>query len=648
MYKFIKLLFCGIYSIGKNLRIPFFFSFHFKNFSFNQKMNNKKRNFTVFSEKIFFKIFPKIKIQEDKSMETKCVFAEKIFSFQFKKRKKAHFGSKVLQKKFRFINFVGIEEFLPQIREFIILPVINFRLFRETNLETSKGILLNGPPGSGKTLLVHTIAGELNLPIFYLSLQKIFNSLSGVNGKKIQNLFKLASKNSPSILFIDEIENFVPKKESGLRDYEKNLFYQLLFSIDELKKNKNICVIMIAATTSPDQIDNSVSSLVKFDNEIKFKFPTFSTRLKIITDLTPSPPLFFDFDPEFLASTTKNYLSGDLFRLISVCINLSLSRFSRSLMKSSFCEEEEENTKSFITKKDLNRAKILIDPNLSRNGFTDIPNIQWSNIGALEKIKLVLSRYIIEPIKYEHKNLFGYDHGIGLLLYGPPGCGKTLLINAVVRESGANFIFVKGPEILNKFLGESEKGIRKIFLKAKMFDPTIIFFDEFDSVASKRELSQDSPGTSSNDRIVNQLLTEIDSLTREHKIYFIGATNRPSCIDKALLRPGRIDKILPVPYPSLEGKFLILKTILKNIKHIPYLNLSLFMKTLAENLTGADLHLLLKEASVDSGKSLIKYLFVESRNSGLSIICPNLLGTKNFHYGMNKIKSNQKVKTQFL
>jgi ribosome biogenesis ATPase len=374
MYKFIKLLFCGIYSIGINLKIPYFFSFHFKNFSFNQKMNNKKQNFTLFSEKIFFKIFPKIKTKEDNSMETKDMFAEKIPSPQFKICKKAQLESKVLQKKFRFINFAGIEEFLPQIREFIILPVIKFRLFQETNLETSKGILLKGPPGSGKTLLVHTIAGELNLPIFYLSLQKIFNSLSEVNGKKIQNLFKLASKNSPSILFIDEIEKFVPKKESGLRDYEKNLFHQLLFSIDELRKNKNMCVIMIGATSSPDQIDNSISSLVKFDNEIKFKVPTFSTRLKIISNLTHRPPLFFDFEPEFLASTTKNYLSGDLFRLISVCINLSLSRFSRSLMKSSYCEEK-ENTNTFVTKKDLNKAKILIDPNLSRNGFTDIPKI---------------------------------------------------------------------------------------------------------------------------------------------------------------------------------------------------------------------------------------------------------------------------------
>lgn len=238
MYKFIKYLFCGIYSIGKNLKIPFFFSFHFKNFSFNQKMNNKKQNFIVFSEKKFFKIFPKIKIKEDNRIEKKDIFAEKISNLQFKICKKVPLGSKISQKKFRFINYAGIEEFLPQIREFIFLPVINFRLFRETNLETSKRILLKGPPGSGKTLLVHTLAGELNLPIFYLSFQKIFNSVSEVNGKKIQSLFNLASKNSPSILFIDEIENFAPKKENGLRDYEKNLLYQLLFSIDELKKKK--------------------------------------------------------------------------------------------------------------------------------------------------------------------------------------------------------------------------------------------------------------------------------------------------------------------------------------------------------------------------------------------------------------------------
>jgi len=647
MHKFAKLLLCGIYSIFKDSKIPFLFSFYSTNFSFIQKIDKSRRNFVFFSEKKFLKIFPKIKTLKDRDIKLKNNFEKKISYLQFKSNKQSSSKYRIFGKKLRFTDFAGIEEFLPEIREFIILPVINYRLFQETNLDTSKGILLKGPSGSGKTLLVHVIAGELNLPIFYLSSQKIICSVSGINGKKIQNIFKLASDNSPSILFIDEIENFAPKKESGLRDYEKNLSYQFLTLIDELKNNKEICVILMGATSFIDQVDDSIWRPGRFDNEIKFKVPAYSTRLKIINNLRTSSSFFFDFEPKVLASSTKNYLSGDLFRLISVSANLSLSRLSRTLLKTSFCEKKRKNIKFFIKEKNLNKAKLIISRNLSREGFSNIPDVKWSNIGSLEKIKLVLSRYIIEPIKHSHKNLFGYDHGLGLLLYGPPGCGKTLLINAVVKESGANFIFVKGPEILNKFLGESEKGIRKIFLKAKMFDPSIIFFDEFDSVASKRELSQDSTSPSSNDRIVNQLLTEIDSLTRGHKIYFIGATNRPNYIDKALLRPGRIDKILPVPYPNLEGKIIIIKTILKNIKYLPHLNLFLFVKPLLQNLTGADLHLLLKEASIDAGKSPVKYLFIKSRESGLSVINSNLLGTKNLYYGIKKIKTNNEIKIQF-
>ena len=319
-------------------------------------------------------------------------------------------------------------------------------------------------------------------------------------------------------------------------------------------------MIIIGATNFLDQLDDSIRRPGRFDKEIKFKIPSFLTRLKIIQNLLVKSSFNFKFNTHSLALATKGFVSGDLFQLISFAASFSVSRLSRTLIKSNYREKEKtKDFNFFITQKDLDKAKKLIDPGLLKNGFNSVPEIWWSDIGALDKIKKVLSKYIIEPIRFPLKRISNHNQGVGLLLYGPPGCGKTLLINAAVRESGANFIFVKGPEILNKFLGESEKGIRKIFLRAKLFDPTIIFFDEFDSVASKRELSQESPGSLSNDRIVNQLLTEIDSIEKGKKIYFIGATNRPGNIDKALLRPGRIDKMLPVPYPNLEEKFLILK-----------------------------------------------------------------------------------------
>lgn len=342
MHKFAKLLLCGIYSIFKDSKIPFLFSFYSTNFSFIQKIDKSRRNFVFFSEKKFLKIFPKIKTLKDRDIKLKNNFEKKISYLQFKSNKQSSSKYRIFGKKLRFTDFAGIEEFLPEIREFIILPVINYRLFQETNLDTSKGILLKGPSGSGKTLLVHVIAGELNLPIFYLSSQKIICSVSGINGKKIQNIFKLASDNSPSILFIDEIENFAPKKESGLRDYEKNLSYQFLTLIDELKNNKEICVILMGATSFIDQVDDSIWRPGRFDNEIKFKVPAYSTRLKIINNLRTSSSFFFDFEPKVLASSTKNYLSGDLFRLISVSANLSLSRLSRTLLKTSFCEKKKK------------------------------------------------------------------------------------------------------------------------------------------------------------------------------------------------------------------------------------------------------------------------------------------------------------------
>jgi len=551
-------------------------------------------------------------------------------------------------KKYRFTDYAGIEEFFSNIQELIIWPTLNYRLYGKRNIETSKGILLSGPPGCGKTLLVHVLAGELNLPIFYLTPHKISNPLSGLNEKKIQNLFQVASKNSPSIIFIDNIDIIAIKKDNNSHDYEKKLLYQLMSSIDEIRTNRDICVIIIGATNYLDQLDDSVRRTGRFDKEIKFKIPSFSTRFKILRGLESNSSFIFDFNVQSLGLKTKGYVSGDLFQLISIASSFTVSRLGRTLIRGKYREKNNNDFRFLISQRDLDKAKNLIDPGLLKNGFNTVPEINWSDIGSLDQIKKVLSRYIIEPIRFPYKKIVNSDRGIGILLYGPPGCGKTLLVNAVVHESGANYIFVKGPEVLNKFLGESEKGIRKIFCRAKLFDPTIIFFDEFDSVASKRELFQESTGSSSNDRVVNQLLTEIDSIKEGKRVFFIGATNRPNIIDKALLRPGRIDKILPVPYPNLEGKFLILKTIFKNVNHLPYLNLNLFGGTLKKNFTGAELNLAFKEASIDASRSGVNYFLFSSIISGIFVDISVLIGTKNLHYGLSSVVFNRKAKNLFV
>jgi len=652
-FKSTKLIICGVHSIVVGMKISLFFSFNLINLSYVKKNLEKNEKMIEFSKIRFFIIFPdsnplKTLIQVNNNLRIKSNASKKEI-YKVNKIEKINLSPfNNFNKKYRFTDYAGIEDLFSNIQELIIWPTLNYRLYGRRDLETSKGILLSGPTGCGKTLLVHAIAGELNLPIFYLTPNKISNPLSGLNEKKIQNLFRIAAKNSPSIIFIDDIDTIALKRDFNSRDYEKKIIYQLMYSIDELRVNRDICVIIIGATNYLDQLDDSIRRPGRFDKEIEFKIPSFTTRFKILKDLKYNSSFFFDFDVQSLALKTKGYVSGDLFQLISISASFTISRLGRTLIKGKYREKNNDDVKFLITQRDLDKAKTLIDPGLLKNGFTTVSKISWSDIGALDQIKKVLSRYIIEPIRYPCKKIDNVKRGIGILLYGPPGCGKTLLVNAVVHESGANFIFVKGPEVLNKFLGESEKGIRKIFSRAKLFDPTIIFFDEFDSLASKRELFQESTSSSSNDRVVNQLLTEIDSIGVGKRVFFIGATNRPNIIDKALLRPGRIDKILPVPYPNLEGKFLILKTIFKYVSYLPYLNLNLFAESLNKNFTGAELNLTLKEASVDASRSGINYLLFSNSVSGIFFNLSILIGTKNLHYGLNNVIFNRNFKSQFV
>ena len=526
IFKISKLFLCGVFSNKINPKTSRLFFWILNDLNIiGKKVIGKIESLDIFLN-IFFEIFPKMNIFTNSTKKIVNFYKNGIpikVSY-FEKNKNSGEKKQLIKnenRKLRFVDFAGIENFLPEIQKFIICPIVNFRLYRDKNLKASNGILLSGPSGSGKTLLVHVIAGELNLPIFYLSLYKINNSVSGIDGKKIQNLFNLASKNSPSIILIEELDTIASNAEHYSNVYEKKLLQQLILCIDKIKKNTEICVMIFATARSSEQIDGVVRRPGRIDNEIKFNIPCFSTRLKLIENMSSKFSFDDDFKPNSLALTTKGYVSGDLFHLLSLAASFTVFRLSYTLISSNYRKKIPlQNLDIMINIQDLDKAKILIDSGLIKNGFNMIPEVQWSEIGALDQVKRVLSKYIVEPIKFPYKKLDAHDNGFGILLYGPPGCGKTLLVSAIVRESGANFIFVKGPEILNKFLGESEKGIRNIFSRAKLFNPTIIFFDEFDSVAAKRELVQGSNNSSSSDRVVNQLLTEIDSIEKKKKNLF--------------------------------------------------------------------------------------------------------------------------------
>ena len=341
-YKLCKLLLCGVYNFLRDKELPSYFLIFVNHNFLNNGFLDKNKKYVDLSKTKFLEMFPKIKfikyLKEDiLNFNENCTIKNENLiknKFSFLTHQKVAFGK---NGNYRFSDYAGMKNFLQYIQELIILPIINFRLYKEENLELSRGIILNGPPGCGKTFLVDVIGGELNLPIFYLFPHKLSNPLSGINEKKIQKLFEMASKNSPSILFIDDIDLLALKRDNGSREHEKKLFSQLLFSLDELKKNKRVCVIVLGATNFLDQLDDSIRRPGRFDKEINFKIPSVSTRLEIIKSL--GTKFSFSFDTESLALETKGYVSGDLFNLISIAASFTISRLSKTLIASCYREK---------------------------------------------------------------------------------------------------------------------------------------------------------------------------------------------------------------------------------------------------------------------------------------------------------------------
>ncbi len=479
----------------------------------------------------------------------------------------------------------GLQEEIRKIREMVELPLKYPELFERLGVEAPKGVLLYGPPGTGKTLLAKAVANETNAAFFSISGPEIMSKYYGESEERLREIFRQAEENSPSIIFIDEIDAIAPKREEVTGEVEKRVVSQLLALMDGLKPRGR--VVVIAATNRPNAIDPALRRPGRFDREIEIGVPNKQGRLEILQIHTRGMPLAENVDLEKIASITHGFVGADLAAL---CKEAAMRALRRILPEIDFEKDTipaEILNKITVTMDDFMDALKDVEPSAMREVLIEVPNVKWEDIGGLNDVKLELQEAVEWPLKYPE--LFEHMDAKpprGILLYGPPGTGKTLLAKAVANESEANFISVKGPELLSKWVGESEKAVREVFRKAKQAAPSIIFFDEIDAIAPMRGGGYgDSHVT---ERVISQLLTELDGIEELRGVVVIAATNRPDIVDPALLRPGRFDKLLPVPLPDLEARREILNIHLRRKPLTEDVNIDELAER-TEGYTGADL-----------------------------------------------------------
>ncbi|BCR97590.1 putative AAA family ATPase/60S ribosome export protein Rix7 [Aspergillus luchuensis] len=525
----------------------------------------------------------------------------------------------------------GLDDVVQELGDLVILPMTRPQVYMSSNVQPPRGVLLHGPPGCGKTMIANAFAAELGVPFISISAPSVISGMSGESEKALREYFEEAKRIAPCLIFIDEIDAITPKRESAQREMEKRIVAQLLTCMDDLalEKTDGKPVIVLAATNRPDSLDAALRRGGRFDKEINMTVPSEPVREQILRALTRKMRLVDDLDFKTLAKRTPGFVGADLNDLVATAGAAAIKRYLE-LLKSNSGEEMEmeiegeadiispkvkelrrlithaketpigdETQTVLVSNADFFTALPKIQPSSKREGFATIPDTTWADIGALGGIRDELSTAIVEPIKNPeiYANV-GITAPTGVLLWGPPGCGKTLLAKAVANESRANFISVKGPELLNKFVGESERAVRQVFVRARSSVPCVIFFDELDALVPRRDdtLSEASA------RVVNTLLTELDGLGSSRQgLYVIAATNRPDIIDPAMLRPGRLETLLFVNLPSPLERVEILQTLVRNLP----IEFNEDLRRLAEEcegFSGADLGSLLRRA----GYSAIK------------------------------------------
>ena len=561
----------------------------------------------------------------------------------------------------RLSDLGGIEDSLRAIRELILCPLVHPELYSWLGVDPPRGVLLHGPPGCGKTTLAHAIAREAGVPFFSIAAPEIVAGVSGESEAKIRQLFAAASAAAPSIVFIDEVDAIVPKRESAGRQMESRIVAQLLASMDALNDGgaaagvgsaasaeatdaddeyagaapRRAHVTVIGATNRPDGMDAAMRRAGRFDREIMLGIPDEAARGRILAVQAKKLRLAGGLDLAEIARRTPGYVGADLSALAKEAAASAVSRIFTKLAGEEGVDgrgegdgadgggggggsglmgggrlgdrrplDADELSSLAITTDDFAQALTRVQPSAQREGFTTTPEVTWEDVGSLTEVREELAFSVVEPIAHPARfQAMGLAVSTGVLLYGPPGCGKTLVAKATANEANANFISIKGPELLNKYVGESERAVRTLFARARAAAPCVLFFDELDSLAPRR--GNDS-GNQASERVVNQLLTEMDGLEARSATFVVAATNRPDMIDPAMLRPGRLDKLLYVPLPPPDGRAAILRTLTRKTPLAPGLDVaSVGESGRCNGFSGADLASLVREACVAALKGNI-------------------------------------------
>ncbi|KZT06140.1 AAA-domain-containing protein [Laetiporus sulphureus 93-53] len=566
----------------------------------------------------------------------------------------------------RLSDLGGVDACIEKMLELVAMPLCHPEIYIHTGVQPPRGVLLHGPPGCGKTLLAHAIAGELGVPFISISAPSVVSGMSGESEKTLRDTFEEAKRVAPCLLFIDEIDAITPKRESAQREMERRIVAQFLTCMDDMswEKTDNKAVVVIGATNRPDSLDAALRRAGRFDHEISMGVPDDEARAQILRVLCSKLRLEGDFDYTALAKATPGYVGADLTALTGAAGIIAVKRIFKQISDgtltlsdgieqltpnpdgdvlmqidipqptsdaqpappipvkpvpfSTFDASAHTTASSIvhflrahpdplteaqlvplcITFADFMLALKHVQPSSKREGFATVPDVTWTDIGALHATREELHMAIVQPIRRpELFRAVGIQAACGVLLWGPPGCGKTLLAKAVANESRANFISVKGPELLNKYVGESERAVRQVFSRARASAPCVIFFDELDALVPRRDDSL----SESSARVVNTLLTELDGLDARKSVYVIAATNRPDMIDPAMCRPGRLDKLLYVDLPLPDERSEIVRTMTRKVPlggDDAKLAVEMLVRERCEGYSGADLAALVREAGV--------------------------------------------------
>lgn len=484
----------------------------------------------------------------------------------------------------------GIDAIRSEISDLVVRPLKFPHIYRHLGVQPTKGILLHGPPGSGKSKLAEAIAGEAGCAFFRVAATELVTGMSGESESRLRDLFEQAKRDAPSIIFLDEIDAVTPKRENSSRELEKRIVAQLGICMDSIAEH---FVIVIGATNRQECLDPMIRRNGRFDREISMGIPDTGARFSILKAVSKRMRLDADVNFEEIATMTPGFVGADLQAVTREAATCAITRIFAA--NPGICEMEPSHLDSiYIRQEDFCAAVGKVQPSAKREGFATIPDVTWDNVGALSHLRKEMEEHIVFPIMFKSLyKTFGVSVPAGILLYGPPGCGKTLLAKAVANGSKANFISVKGPELLNKYVGESERAVRLIFQRAAVSAPCVVFFDEVDSLCPIRN----SESNQTTERVVNQLLTEMDGIQNRQQVYILAATNRPDIIDPAMLRPGRLERLMYVPLPDEAGRIDILRKTTASIPLGSDVNFELLSKQ-TQGYSGADLASLVREAGI--------------------------------------------------